>query len=367
MRRHRDERRTLNIVDPKLSDEAGRIALLHRYRVLDSGREPQFDRVTALVRSVLNVPIAAVSLVDTDRQWFKAVDGLALRETPRAVSFCAHTILSRQALNVADARTDPRFADNPLVTGEPYIRAYLGAPLDTPEGYNLGALCAIDSEPRVFGPADEAVMASFAGLVVDELELRLMGQSDYLTGTKTRRAFMADLEIASAACTAFSGALVMLDLDHFKAINDRFGHPAGDEVLRSVARACRSKLRRCDVIGRLGGEEFAILLPDVSVSQAKGCAERIREAIAALRVLPDPAMEVTVSMGVAAVQPDLQATLAAADAALYRAKEGGRDRCVAAFDASGPGGAVYGFTAPHADRGDPPATVRPERKRARGG
>lgn len=317
--------------DPKLSDAAGRIASLNRYCVLDSGNELQFDRITALVRSVFKVPIAAVSLVDVDRQWFKSMDGLDTSETPRSVSFCAHTILSRDALNVADAHLDARFAKNALVTGAPHIRAYLGAPLMTPDGYNIGALCAIDSNPRAFGPADESVLASFAALVIDELELRMIGQSDYLTGAKTRRAFMADLEVACAQPPESRGALIMLDLDHFKRVNDRFGHPAGDEVLRAAAAACRSTIRRTDVLGRLGGEEFAILLRGMTISDAIKCAERVRQSVAELRVLPDRERQVTVSIGVTAIRGgNPHASLAAADAALYCAKKNGRNRCVAA-------------------------------------
>ena len=317
--------------DPKLSDEAGRLASLNRYCVLDSGNEAQFDRITELVRLVFKVPIAAVSLVDVDRQWFKSMDGLDATETPRDVSFCAHTILSRDALNVGDARLDPRFAGNALVTGDPHIRAYLGAPLKTPDGYNIGALCAIDSNPRAFGPADETALASFAALVVDELELRMIGQSDYLTGAKSRRAFMADLEAACALPPESRGVLIMLDLDHFKQVNDRFGHPAGDEVLRAAAAACRGAIRRGDVLGRLGGEEFAILLRGMTIGDAMECAERVRQSVADLRVLPDPELAVTVSIGVAALTDgNPHASLAAADAALYCAKESGRNRCVPA-------------------------------------
>lgn len=317
--------------DPKLSDEAGRVASLNRYCVLGTGNEAQFDRITELVRSVFKVPIAAVTLVDFDRQWYKSMNGLDASETPRDVSFCAHTILTRDALNVADARLDPRFAGNAMVTGDPHIRAYLGAPLKTPDGYNVGALCAIDLNPRVFGPAEEAVLASFAALVVDELELRMIGQSDYLTGSKTRRAFMADLEEACKSPLESRDALIMLDLDHFKQVNDRFGHPVGDEVLRAAAAACRSAIRRNDVLGRLGGEEFAILLRGMTISDAMECAERVRQSVAELRVLPDPELAVTVSMGVAAVTGgNPHASLAAADAALYYAKESGRNRCVPA-------------------------------------
>ncbi len=320
----------LKDADRQLSDEAGRIASLNRYCVLDGGHEAQFDKITGLVRSVFKVPIAAVSLVDVDRQWFMSAPGLDVTETPRDIAFCAHTILTRDALNVPDARIDARFSRNPLVVGAPHICAYLGAPLMTPDGYNVGALCAIDTSPRSFGAPEEALLASFASLVVDELELRMIGQNDFLTGAKTRRAFMEDLGIASRMPPDARGVVLMLDLDHFKQVNDRFGHPAGDEVLRSVVAACRRALRRTDVIGRLGGEEFAVLLRGMPLDDAIECAERIRRAVLDLRALPDPELGVTVSIGVAEVlRGDAHGTLADADAALYCAKQAGRNRCTA--------------------------------------
>jgi diguanylate cyclase (GGDEF)-like protein len=205
--------------------------------------------------------------------------------------------------------------------------------LQTPDGYNVGALCAIDRDVRAFRPADEALLASFAALVVDELELRIIGQNDHLTGAKTRRAFMDDLEAACTASVEVPGVLIMLDLDHFKHVNDRFGHQAGDEVLRAFAAVCRKVLRRTDVIGRLGGEEFGIILRGMTMRSAMECAERIRAATARLRALPDAEHIVTVSLGIAPViSNDPQGTLGRADAALYRAKASGRNRCCAVHD-----------------------------------
>ena len=120
------------MLDPKLMDEPARLAALNRYEVLDTPREPSFDRITDLVRSILGVPISAVSLVDTDRQWFKSLAGLDATQTSRDVAFCAHTIRQRAPLIIADAQEDERFRDNPLVTGDPNIRSYAGIPLETP-------------------------------------------------------------------------------------------------------------------------------------------------------------------------------------------------------------------------------------------
>ncbi|MDB5658257.1 MAG: diguanylate cyclase [Cypionkella sp.] len=136
--------------DRKLADEEGRLEALRRYDVLDTPPEAPFDRLTELVRSVLGVPIAAVTLVDAERQWFKSIAGLNACETSLEISFCAHAIKKREPLVISDATLDMRFAKNPLVTGDPWIRSYLGIPLETPDGYNVGALCAIDTKPRTF-------------------------------------------------------------------------------------------------------------------------------------------------------------------------------------------------------------------------
>jgi len=157
---------------PKPHDEAQRLAALRRYAVLDTESEPSFDRIVALVERNLGVPIALVSLVDDERQWFKACIGLDGRETSRDVAFCAHAILASDVFEVPDALADPRFVDNPLVTGPPFIRAYLGAPLITEDRFRLGTLCAIDTRPREFTPTELATLVDLPKLVVDELEPR---------------------------------------------------------------------------------------------------------------------------------------------------------------------------------------------------
>ena len=312
--------------------EANRLASLHRLCVLDTCREEQFDKITDLIRTVLDVPIAAVSLVDADRQWFKSIHGLDVSETPRSMAFCAHTILGQVPMNIGDALSDHRFSANPLVTGEPHIRAYLGAPLRTSDGFNVGSLCAIDSRPREFGPTEEAILAKFASVVADELELRDVAQRDHLTGAHTRRAFLQAVSIEKSR-SAEPGAIVTFDIDRFKGVNDRYGHPGGDAVLRAVAAEAKLALRRSDVVGRMGGEEFAILLPGCQRDAAMRNAERIRTAFEQLVFAEMPDLQVTASFGIAVLgQGSVEATMADADAALYMAKRTGRNRVVAALD-----------------------------------
>lgn len=331
--------------DRKLDDEAGRLAALERYDILDSGVEQPFEKITKLVQDVLQVPIAAVTLVDEHRQWFKSRKGLPTSETSRDISFCAHTIQSRSPMIVPDARADPRFAENPLVTGEPYIRSYMGAPLMTPDGYNVGALCAIDTQPRSFDDSQAAILANFATLVVDELELRQIASSDSLTGVLTRRGWFEAVasEIQRARRYGGTASVAMFDIDHFKTVNDTHGHPAGDTVLKTVAGTAGSMLRTNDAIGRLGGEEFAVLLPETGEADAVASAERIRATIASEVVETEAGnIQVTASFGVCELAPDIEtgeAWLARADAALYAAKEGGRNR-VATPNAAAPENAL---------------------------
>ncbi|MDB5714799.1 MAG: diguanylate cyclase, partial [Sphingomonadales bacterium] len=247
--------------DRKLCDEPGRLAALRRYDVLDTPAEEAFDKLTDLLRTILKAPMCAVTLVDSQRQWFKSRPGLGVDETPRCVSFCAHAIAGREPLIIEDVKADPRFRDNPLVLGEPFIGSYAGVPLCTPDGYNVGALCAIDTVARTFDATQIEILKRFADLVVDELELRQVAQRDYLTGVMSRRAFGNEVDrlIGLNNRDGRGSALIMFDIDHFKLVNDRLGHLAGDQVLKEIAGRVSTVLRVEDRIGRIGGEEFAVL------------------------------------------------------------------------------------------------------------
>lgn len=133
---------------PLPPDESGRLKALRRSGILDTDGDEVFDRVVRAAATLFDVPMAAVTLVDADRQWFKSSVGIPVKEVPRDVSFCAHTIVGSEILVVPDATADPRFADNPDVIGGPQIRFYAGAPLTTPDGFRLGTLCVLDTEPR---------------------------------------------------------------------------------------------------------------------------------------------------------------------------------------------------------------------------
>ncbi|HSG62496.1 MAG TPA: GAF domain-containing protein [Pseudomonadales bacterium] len=141
--------------------ETKRIEFLRKLNILDTENEEIFDNLTALVASLLNVPIVMISLVDENRQWFKSVVGLNICETTREVSFCQHVVNDGRILMIEDTKSDPRFRDNPLVTGEPFIRSYMGIPVRPDGHFVVGTLCVVDTMPREFSGDELSLLASF--------------------------------------------------------------------------------------------------------------------------------------------------------------------------------------------------------------
>ncbi len=190
---------------PRPPDEQARLRALRAYEILDTPPEPSFDRLSRLAAMVLGTPMALITLVDAERQWFKARIGLDLQQTDRALSFCAYAVADRELVVVPDATDDRRFRDNPMVLGPPSIRFYAGAPLTTPDGFVLGTLCGIDTVPHVGGlsEAQQVHLTDLASLVVDELELRrsvrLLEEQRYA------------LEMAGLATDAASDAILITE------------------------------------------------------------------------------------------------------------------------------------------------------------
>jgi len=323
--------------DRKLTDEAGRVSALHRYCILDTPPDASFDCITKLVQTNLDVPIAAMSLVDADRQWIKSRIGLETTECPREISFCTHTIQSSEPLYIPNATLDQRFAQNPLVTGPPHICSYLGVPLATPDGYNIGSLCAIDIQPRTFTSDQVELLSSFGSLIVEELDMSCIAKTDGLTGLISRRSFILAMKrhLARASLSFRPSTLVLFDIDHFRQINDAYGREIGDEVLRNIANRVQSLLRTGDILGRLGGEEFGILLSQTDEETAFEVVEQIRRAIETEPMLHSPEISVTASFGISSPRsPDLSPLdwLHQADGALCKAKCEGRNLCYLAHE-----------------------------------
>ena len=450
---------------PRHEDE--RLAALRHLNILDTAHEEFFDRITRVLAAALDTPISLVSLVDSDRQWFKSKVGLDVDQTDRKVSFCAHAICGSSILEVPDAREDARFRHNPLVTGDPHVRFYAGAPLTSKNGHHVGTLCAIDGKPRTLTPEQRDMLQNLAAVVSQHLELRLANErarlaesrlldaveslpdgfvlydsddrlvlcnnryraiyresanamvrgasfesiiragvengqypeaagqeeawiaerlanhrqsdmsieqslpgdrwlrieerrtrdggyvgfrvditelkrqqrelarlawTDSLTGVLSRGRFLslAQVEMNRAARSGSPMSMVALDLDFFKSINDTFGHAAGDAVLVDLVRRWAEVLRGHDILGRMGGEEFAVLLPDTDLEGAFAVAERLREETAGYGVaFAEYSIRVTLSAGICEIPGgcvDLEGCLKKADDALYRAKEAGRNQ-----------------------------------------
>ncbi len=325
-------RRLCRMSIPFDPDEAERLSVLESYDLLDTPADEAFDRITRLASHILEMPIALVSLVDGERQWFKSRQGLDAQETPREMAFCQHAILGDQVMVVPDATCDDRFSDNPLVTGAPDIRFYAGAPLIAPCGSKLGTLCVIDRTPRDIDDRQRQVLKDLAAIVIDEIELRRLASTDPLTGAFNRRHVLelAEREFRRARRYQFAVSLAMIDIDEFKAVNDRFGHAVGDAALRALTECCSGMIREQDVLGRLGGEEFLLVLPHTDSDGAGVLLERLREAIAAIEVpVGDATLAFTVSIGQCEILPDdesLESAIGRADAALFASKRAGRNR-----------------------------------------
>jgi anti-sigma regulatory factor (Ser/Thr protein kinase) len=154
------------------SDEQARLAALRKYRILDTDPEQAFDDLTMLASQICNTPMALITLVDEDRQWFKSERGVGIRETERSIAFCAHAIQHTGIMEVPDAREDDRFRHNPMVVGDPHIRFYAGAPLVTPEGHSLGTICVVDTQPRRLSEEQTQALEALRRQAQAQLELR---------------------------------------------------------------------------------------------------------------------------------------------------------------------------------------------------
>ena len=257
-------------------NEECRLASLHSLRILDTEPEERFDRITRLAKKLFNVPIALVSLVDEERQWFKSSVGLDAKETSREVSFCGHAIHHSKTFVIEDTLQDERFFDNPLVINAPNIRFYAGQPIRSPSGENIGTLCIIDTKPRILTDDDIASLTDLAALVTDEFVSLQLATMDELTNITNRRGFkrLSQYCIDIAARQNNLCHLAYFDLNSFKFLNDNYGHMAGDQVLKIFAEQMLNTFRVSDVCARIGGDEFVVLLTNTKLKTAKRAIKR---------------------------------------------------------------------------------------------
>ncbi|MGP9766552.1 diguanylate cyclase domain-containing protein [Halomonas sp. AOP13-D3-9] len=458
---------------PIAPDEEVRLAALHQIELLDTPDEPAFDRVTRLVTQLLNVSISTFTLMDANRQWFKSRVGVEFRETPRDLAFCAYTVATSEPLIVEDACQDPRFADNPLVTGSSSIRFYVGIPLRSLQGLALGSLCALDTKPRTISEDELAALQDLAAIITDEIHLRerlvmekkhaqaslqalnelhhsmecqierrtnelnlviesaydayisldahdvildwnkaaemmfgwprkqalarpitqlvfpaglpsandsaaiefmahrydgnampvevrikkliidgrerrslfihditerqqlerlrdQQAREDVLTQLPNRRALDERLPDAMARARRAQKPLAVLfmDLDGFKAINDAHGHAMGDELLRVIAKRLAQAVRETDYVARWAGDEFVLLLEGSEPTAIEQLADKLIQVVQEPMVAGKAALNVSVSIGVAlylsASAETANELLKRADVAMYEAKRSGK-------------------------------------------
>ena len=329
-------------------NEKERLEALREYHILDTQPEQAFDDITRLAAYVCDVPICLISIIDVYRQWFKSKVGIDVSETPREHAFCGEAILQDSLMIVPDARNDPRFALNPLVTGPPGIRFYAGTPLVIPSLHTLGTLCVIDRVPRKLSPEQIDGLESLGRQVIVHLELRrhvselenansklnILASTDGLTGLWNHRTFRERLEIEFARTRRYGSplSLIIMDVDSFKSYNDTYGHPAGDGVLKEVSAILQGAVRQTDVVARYGGEEFAILMPETDAARAVETSERLRLLISE-HILAE--RQITASFGVSTMIPSTMSTaklVDEADRALYHAKARGKNRSVHCYE-----------------------------------
>mgnify|MGYP005989225543 FL=1 len=307
--------------------EDPRIAELRSLLILDSSPEERFDRITRIAKQLFNVPIALISLIDTDRQWFKSNIGLDATETGRDISFCGHAILENDVFIVEDTIKDVRFRDNPLVTKGPNIRFYAGAPLIMPSGNKLGTLCIISSEAREFDSEQVGLLQDLSQIVINELVSRQVATQDVLTEIYNRRGFemLAKKALANCARYGWKSTLIYFDLNKFKQINDTHGHQAGDQALVDFADLLSHIVRESDIIARLGGDEFVVVLMNTEFADAQAKVHCFIQKVEQFNILHDRPFELSASYGIveysAKQHKTLNELISAADALMYQFKQ----------------------------------------------
>lgn len=327
-------------------DEPSRLEALRTLRILDTPAEERFDRITRLSKRLFGTKVVAISLVDSTRVWFKSCLGIDLPQLSRDIAFASHAIHAPDMLVVEDLREDTRFADNPLVSSEPWLRFYAGCPLLSVDGGAIAVLELFDERPRSLTDGQKESLIDLAKIAERELSMVAFSPAqeeilstaasgasrvDPLTRLWTRSAIVDILqrELAHARREGLPVGLLLADVDQLRQLNTSHGHEAGDIALRELTRRFRTCLRPYDAVGRFGGEEFLCVLPGTDTDGCILAAERVRITVAKESVLPSAKANLTVSIGAVASTAnaiDSGALIRAVEQAVFKAKELGGNR-----------------------------------------
>lgn len=342
-----------NTTSTDVAWENERLRVLHLYRALDTRREIAFDDLTRLAASLCHAPIAAVALVDRDRVRIKSAVGFSARSLRRGGCFVDNGPgrLGASPLAVEDTRA-AGWRDRGGRSALSGVRSFAASPLISREGFPLGSLCVMDAAPRAFSASERDTLDTLARQVTAQLELnrnaqelssivrelrraektiRFMAFHDALTGLPGRQLFQDRLAqaIRRARRRDEAVAVMFLDLDGFKAVNDTWGHAAGDRLLMGVASGLSACLRASDTVARVGGDEFAIICPDLrDEMDAAAVAVKLLTTVREISPPGQGSPEITASIGVALYPRDgltPETLLLDADTAMYRAKRHGKN------------------------------------------
>ncbi|MCC5794303.1 MAG: sensor domain-containing diguanylate cyclase [Chromatiales bacterium] len=322
------------------STQTLQLAGLHTLDMFYTPLEARFDRLTRLARVALSVPAAGITLFGENRVWFKSVSGWDVQELETGNSFCHLLGGAEDLLVVEDTRLDRRLRDHPLVEAAPRFRFYAGYPLRDRQHNVIGSLCVFDTKPRALGPFPMQALRDLGELaqreilvneardahaqLVDKLDIaRRQAMIDVLTRIWNRRAGLQFLEKAIEQASRERAALsiCVLDCDHFKQINDRYGHPTGDKMLRKVAAGIVGNMRDSDLVCRLGGDEFMVIMRETDAPTARQAVSRLQDRLGEfpLRIDRSTSIPVEASAGTATLFPGQKMTASALIAIADRA------------------------------------------------
>ncbi len=332
-----------------------RTEILHRYQILNGSEPYDANQISRTVGLVFDVPIVVIALNERYRHWYRSSQGVAAGSLNQILAFCAQANLSSSTFVVPDIGEDAFFRRDSALTDTANIVFFAGAPLADPDGKRFGTLCLIDHTARNLSAEQIRILDSFAQLVSRDICVRSAGRyavrdligleeekcflfdlamTDPLTKALNRRAFFrfAEQEVLRSKRHGLGVSVLMIDIDHFKSVNDTHGHKVGDNVLTQLVSAISEGTRDVDLVGRLGGEEFAIILPETGLDQAAILAQRLRKSISHLSFSGEACeFKVSVSIGISMPEMndlDILPALERADKALYAAKRNGRNRAI---------------------------------------